>query len=154
MCFVTFSTSLDGWSIVTTNLLISESTWPCSNNLRVTIKFYGNKSSWIIWTNRTKNNKSLHLLDLWQSKRFIHADRIWSNVKTMTWSIWNPFLFHIYECSDTFNSFIDIKCGESKLFVRCIHSCEVLIESKHDSFVFILFRSVCFSSFKAFNAVM
>jgi len=154
MGFGTFSTSLDGWSIVSTNLFISESIWPCSNNLSVTIKFNWNKSSWIIRPNRTEDNKSFHLLDLWQTKWFIHTNRIWSNVKTMIWSVWNPILFNINESSNTFNSFIYIKSWETKLFMGCVHSCEVLIKSEHDSFVFILFRSICFSTFEAFNAVM
>jgi hypothetical protein len=154
MGFNTFSASLDGWCIVSTNLFISKSIWPCSNNLGVTIKSDWNESSWIIWSNWTKYNKGLHLLDLRKTKRFIHANGIWSDVKTMIWSLWNPFLFYINKSSNTFNCFIDIKSWETKLCVRRHHSFEVFIESEHNSFVFILLRSECFSTFEAFNAVM
>lgn len=69
-----FSGCLNSWSIVPSNLLISETMRPGSDMVSITVESSGHKASGEVGSDRRQHNEGLGFLDCAQTQLIVHTD--------------------------------------------------------------------------------
>jgi len=143
---------LQSRSIVSSNFLIAEALRPSANGWRIAEKFDRDETAGIIRTNGTHNQESLWLLNTAQAKSVVHANGSGSQIQRVIGPVGDPIFLKLNKLLRAIHHLMNIKSGNTKLFMASIHASEVLVNAEQLNA--IIYSLVRFSTLEALNWVV